>query len=196
MSANVRMTLFKPVYIDQRVSLTPMEFREAAADIDTFLLKKIQKNVEGQCCTHGFVRDKSMQIMARSMGQAEHCRFTGDFLYYCKVKIDCLLLHEGQIVGAQILKMNKMGAYALLTDGGSTIEAVRVLLPRDLHMGNVAFDSLQVGANIQVRILRSRFQTNDAFIQAVGLFESLASTASTAPLKPLLPAVPATDAAA
>ena len=193
--ATARMTLFNSVYLDQRVSLTPMEFREAAADIDGFLLNKMKKNVEGKCCTHGFVREGSMQILARSMGQAEHGRFTGDFLFYCKIKMECLLLHEGQLAEGQILKMNKMGAYALLTEGGQTLEAVRILLPRDLHLGNVAFDGLQVGSTIQMRILRSRFQANDAFIQAVGLFET-ASSKPASPAGPLLPAVPATEVTA
>jgi hypothetical protein len=31
------MSLFKPVYLDQRVALSPTEFRAASADIDDFL---------------------------------------------------------------------------------------------------------------------------------------------------------------
>jgi hypothetical protein len=171
------MSLFKPVYLDQRVSLSPTEFREAAANIDEFLVKKIRKGLEGQCCMHGYVRPGSTQILARSMGQAEHGRFTGDFLYHCKVKILCLLPNADQMVDARILKMNKLGGYALVVDQGRVREAMRILLPRDLHLGNTEFDGLQVGQGVRVRILRSRFQANDAFIQAVGMFEGLAPSA-------------------
>lgn len=169
---SVRMTLFKPIYIDQRIDLSPTEFREAAEDINGYLLEKMRGRMEGKCTTHGYVRNGSMQILARSMGQAEHGRFTGSFLYYCKIRIDCFLPYAEQIVDGRILKMNKLGAYALLSENGEDLEAMRILLPRDLHLGNASFDSLTVGSMVRMRLLRSRFQANDAFIQAVALYES------------------------
>jgi DNA-directed RNA polymerase subunit E'/Rpb7 len=175
--AAIRMPLFKPVYLDQRVALSPTEFREAAEDIDAFLLAKMKKGLEGHCCTHGYVRPGSTQILARSMGQAEHGRFTGDFMFHCKLKLQCLLPHADQLVDARILKVNKLGAYALVVDDGRVREAMRILIPRDLHIGSAEFDAIQVGQGIRVKLLRSRFQVNDAFIQAVGLFEGLAPAA-------------------
>jgi hypothetical protein len=192
MQMNIKMSVFKPVFMDQRIALTPMEFREAAADIDAFLLAKMKKGLEGQCCIHGYVREGSMQIMARSMGQAEHGRFTGDFLYFCKIRVDCLALHEGQLVEGQVLKVYKMGAYALLTEGGEVLEAARVLLPREFHIGHVEFDSLAPGAHIRMKVLRSRFQKSDAFIQAAGVMESVLGS-SVSGVKPLLPAIPNTE---
>ena len=171
------MTLFKPVFIDQRVALKPTEFQEAASDIDAYLVDKIRKDLEGQCCSHGYVRPGSVQILARSMGQAEHGRFTGDFLYSCKVRLMCLLPDADQIIEARILKMNKLGGYALVVDEGRLREAMRILLPRDLHLGNAEFDALEVGQGVRIRLLRSRFQAKDAFIQSVGIFEALAPAA-------------------
>jgi DNA-directed RNA polymerase subunit E'/Rpb7 len=195
MATTLKMSVFKPVFIDQRVALTPLEFREAASDIDGFLLAKMKKDLDGQCCIHGYVREGSMQIVARSMGQAEHGRFTGDFLYYCKIRIDCLTLHEGQVVEGQVIKANKMGAYALLTEGEQTLEAVRVLLPREFHVGSAEFDGLEPGTRIRMKILRSRFQKNDAFIQAAGTLETVSGPGLvTGPVKALLPAVTATEA--
>lgn len=182
------------------MALTPTEFREAAADIDAHLIGKLRKRLEGQCCTHGYVRPGSTQILARSMGQAEHGRFTGDFLYNVKVKVMCLLPHADQIVEGRILKMNKLGAYALIVDDGRLREAMRILLPRDLHLGNAEFDALEAGQGVRIRLLRSRFQANDAFIQAVGVFEAMAPAADgkadAEAEAPLQPAVAATDAGA
>jgi DNA-directed RNA polymerase subunit E'/Rpb7 len=164
------MSLFRPVYMDQRVALSPTDFRDAAADVDAFLLKKLRKRLEEQCCTHGYVRGGSTQILARSMGQAEHCRFTGDFMYHCKVRILCYLPEAGQTVDAQILMTNKAGAYALLVDQGRVTEAMRIFLPRDFHLGNTAFDELQVEQVVRVRLLRARFKANDPFINVAGVF--------------------------
>ena len=175
---SVRMPLFKPVFMDQRVALSPSEFRAAAEDIDTFLLNKMKKGLEGLCCTHGYVRPGSAQILARSMGQAEHGRFTGDFMFHCKLKLMCLLPHADQVVDARILKVNKLGAYALVVDEGRSLEAMRILVPRDLHIGSAEFDALAIGQGIRVKLLRSRFQSKDTFIQSVGLFEGMAPGAS------------------
>jgi DNA-directed RNA polymerase subunit E'/Rpb7 len=169
------MTLYRPVFMDRRVQVTPSELGDAAADIDAFLLKKIRKGLEGACCTHGYVRKGSTQMLARSMGQAEHCRFTGDFMYFCKIRILCMLPEVGQVVDAQVLKANKLGAYALVVDQGNVTEAMRILVPRDLHIGNAEFDDLMPDQIVRVRILRSRFQGNDAFIQAVGTYEGPSS---------------------
>ena len=162
--------LFRPVYMDHRITLSPTELRDAAKDIDTYLTKKIRRRVEEKCCIHGWVRGGSTQILGRSMGQAEHCRFTGDFLYTCKIRVLCLLPESGQVVDAQILKINKGGAYALIVEGGRVTEAARIFVPRDLHLGNQAYDGLQEEQVIRVRVLLSRFQANDPFIQAVGTF--------------------------
>jgi hypothetical protein len=176
-AAPVRMSLFKPVYLDQRVPLSPTEYREAAVNMDDFLVKKIRTGLEGQCGTHGWVRPGSTQILARSMGQAEHGRFTADFLFYCKVKVMCFEPYANQIVEARILKMNKLGAYALIVDQGRLREAARILVPRDIHMGNAEFDGLQAGQGIRIRLLKSTFQKGDAFIHSVGTYEGLAPAA-------------------
>jgi hypothetical protein len=41
----------------------------------------------------------------------------------------------------------------------------------------VEFDSVKVGQGVRIKLLRSRFQTKDVFIQSVGLFEGFAPAA-------------------
>lgn len=175
MPPSANMTLYRPVLMDRCIALTPSELSDAAANIDAYLLKKIRKGLEGVCCTHGYVRRGSTQMLARSMGQAEHCRFTGDFMYFCKIRVLCMLPEVGQVVDAQILKANKLGAYALVVDQGNVTEAMRILIPRDLHIGNAEFDDLAPEQIVKVQILKSRFQGTDPFIQAVGTYEGPSS---------------------
>lgn len=176
-AASVRMSLFKPVYLDQRVALSPTDYQKATDDIDAFLVTKLRERLEGQCCTHGWVRPGSTQILARSMGQAEHGRFTGDFMYYCKIKVLCYEPYANQQVEARVLMVNKLGAYVLIVDQGRLREAARILLPREYHDGNAEFDALKPGMGIKVRLLTFRFQAKDTFINAVGMFEGLAPAA-------------------
>jgi hypothetical protein len=195
MAANkpVQMSLFKPVYLDQRVALSPNEMSRAAGDMDGFLVNKLRSTLEGKCCTHGWVLPGSTSILSRSMGGAEHGRFTGDFLFQCKVKIACYQPIAEQRVDARVLLVNKLGAYVLIVDQGELREAARILLPREYHEGNAEFDALQPGAGIKVKILTFRFQANDSFINAVGTYEGAVPEASGV-AAPLQPAVPPTEA--
>jgi len=166
-----QMSLYKPVFVERRVTLSPVEYKDAVEDLDKFLTKKLRKEFEGKCSQHGWIRPGSTSIVARSMGQAEHGRFTADFIFYCKVRALCLSPYTNQIVEGQILKANKMGAYVLVISDGRVQDAMRILVPRDLHLGNAEFEQLSAGENVRVRVLRSRFQAGDEFIQAVGTYE-------------------------
>lgn len=156
--------MFHTVYLDERVSMSPNEVnmirtKDAVKDI---LTTKIREKYEGKCNANGHIRPGSVELLAWSMGVASNGQFTGHLLYDCKVKCSVLYPTAGTIIETLVLKVNKMGTYAVFE------EAIRVLLPRDTHIGNTDFDSIKEGSTIRVRIDRSRFQTNDPFIMAVG----------------------------
>ena len=74
-----------------------------------------------------------------------------------------------------------MGAYSAFED------SLRVLMPRDLHQGNINFDELKIGDKIRVKILKTRFQSHDEFLMAVGTLEDIVT--------PSVPSVPSEPAA-
>lgn len=145
------------------------------ASVKEILTTKLKEKYEHKCATNGYVRPDSIEILARSMGVAENGRFTGNLLYDCKIKCDVLYPTAGSSIPAMVIKVNKMGAYAHFDD------AIRVLLPRDMHVGIREFDEIREGDMVQVRLERSRFQANDPFISAVGMLElpAAAPTAAT-----------------
>ena len=57
-----------------------------------------------------------------------------------------------------------MGIYAIYEN------AIRIMVPRDLHLGDEEFDQLKVGESIRVEIQKSKFQLRDPFIVSVGLY--------------------------
>jgi DNA-directed RNA polymerase subunit E'/Rpb7 len=134
--------------------------------IKEILTTKLREKHEGKCNANGHVRPGSIEILTRSMGIAENGQFTGHLLYDVKFKCDVFYPTAGTHVDVQVLKVNEMGAYTVFE------EAIRILLPRDTHLGNTGFDSVKEGSVIKVRIDRSRFQTNDPFIMAVGTLVS------------------------
>ena len=160
--------MYKPVFLDERVELTASEVSEIQSldGVKQALLSKL-KQAEGKCNANGYVKPGSVQFLARSMGAAENGKFTGNWIY------DCLVLKpvaydpkevdaEASVLPCKVIKVNKMGAYAVFD------EAIRVLLPRDTHAGDPAFDALTEGAVVRVRMEKHRFATNDDCILAVG----------------------------
>jgi hypothetical protein len=52
--------------------------------------------------------------------------------------------------------------------------AIRIMVPRDIHLGDEEFDQLKVGERIRVEIQKSRFQLKDPFIVSVGVYRGRA----------------------
>jgi DNA-directed RNA polymerase subunit E'/Rpb7 len=156
--------MYHTVFLDERVALTPNELNNvhSVEGISEMLLTKLKEKHEGKCNANGYVKPGSVTILGRSMGVAENGRFTGNILYDCKIKCDVLYPVGDAEFDAYVIKVNKMGAYAHYD------EAIRILLPRDLHIGNAEFDEISEGDVIRVSLVRSRFQANDPFIMAVG----------------------------
>jgi hypothetical protein len=71
------------------------------------------------------------------------------------------------MVEVEVLKSNKMGVYAVYEN------AIRLMVPRDLHLGDEEFDALKVGDRIKVEIQKSRFQLRDPFIVSVGIYRGM-----------------------
>ena len=66
-----------------------------------------------------------------------------------------------------MIRKNKMGMYVSHMD-----DAIRVIVPRDLHIGDEAFEAVEIGEKVEVEVKKSRFQVNDPYILSVGTFRS------------------------
>jgi DNA-directed RNA polymerase subunit E'/Rpb7 len=158
-------TVYTTVFLDERVVVSAAELNYVISvdSITDLLLSKLNDKMEGKCNANGFVRPGSIKLISRSMGIAENGRFTGNIMYDCKIQCDVLYPAANMELDATIIKINKMGAYAQFD------EAIRILLPRDLHIGSNEFMELKEGETVRVKLERSRFQSNDRFIMAVGV---------------------------
>jgi hypothetical protein len=115
----------------------------------------------------------------------ERGRFTGSILFFIQAEADVLNPPEGEEIEGVVIRKNKMGMYASYTvkEGDSEAEAIRVIVPRDLHIGNEEFERVEIGERIKIQIKKSRFQINDPYILSVGMFVgSLGKGVSEAPI--------------
>jgi hypothetical protein len=193
--------MYRTVFIDERVEITAEEFSavKSADNIRALLLSKLKRS-EGKCNANGYVKPGSVQIIARSMGVAENGKFTGNWIYDCKFSCEVLKpvaydpkdpdSLKSSVHSVNILEVNEMGAY------GAVDEAIRVLLPRDIHAGIPEFDALKKDAIVRVRMEKHRFQTNDEYIMAIGTLYTETLSAAASGIDLVEPAAAAAAAAA
>lgn len=165
--------MYQTIFVDKRIELTPKELSDArtAEQVRDILVTKLKEQEEGKCNAEGYIRPGSIELLRRSMGVAENGKFTGNWIFDCKIRCEILKPvaydprdpdNSASVLTFKVLDLNKAGVMASLE------EAIRVLMPRDTHSGIPEFDALKIGDSVQVRMLRHRFQTNDSFIAAVG----------------------------
>ena len=156
-------------FFQEKVYLTPKDLRNDIESVDDILLEKLKERLEQRCSPNGYVLPGSLEILTRSTGMVDSGRFSGDWAFLVKAKGRVLHPPEGTMVEVEVLKSNKMGIYAVYEN------AIRLMVPRDLHLGDEEFDSLKVGDRINVEIQKSRFQLRDPFIVSVGIFRGAGS---------------------
>jgi len=164
---------------EEQVALTPKDLCHDIASFDDLLKEKLQIKLEGKCSRHGYVISGTLNVLSRSMGVMERGRFTGSILYYIQAEADVLNPPEGEVLEGVVIRKNKMGMYVSynVKENQSEAEALRVIVPRDLHIGNEEFENVEIGERVKVQIKKSRFQINDPYILSVGIFLSSAGKA-------------------
>ena len=152
-------------FFEKKISLTPSDFNEVkTTPIEEILLRKARESIENKCSEQGFVLPGSLQLLSRSMGYFESARFTGDAIYYVKLEGKIVYPVEGVQVLGKVIRKNKMGLYINYND------AIRIQVPRDLHLNEPEFEEVQIGDNVYVELKRSKFAIHDTYILASGLF--------------------------
>jgi len=157
-------------FFEKKISLNPSDFNEMkTVSVDDLLSKKAKEIMEGKCSEQGFVLPGSVELLSRSMGYFESARFTGDAIYYLKLKGQIVYPVDGMKVSGKVIRKNKMGLYINYKD------AIRIQVPRDLHLDLPEFEDIQVGETVEVELKRSKFAIHDSYILASGMFLSVVS---------------------
>jgi hypothetical protein len=182
-------------FFQEKVYLSPSDLSQEIESVDSILLDKLKQRLEQKCSPHGFVLPGTLELLTRSAGQVDSGKFSGDWAFLVKAKGRVLYPPEGTSVEVEILKTNKMGIYAIYEN------AIRIMVPRDLHLGNEEFSQLKVGETIRVEIQKSRFQLRDPFIVSVAVYRGRAGALpptkviqTVQPTQPVQPVQPIAEA--
>ena len=186
---------------ERKVGLAPKDFNKVSktVTIDDILIERIRTELEGKCSQHGWVIPGTVKILSRSMCQNEAGRFTGAMVSWVQAEGEVYYPTDCMHVIGEVLKKNKMGMFVVYEN------AVQIIIPRDLHLGQESYDDVEIGQYVEVELKKSRFQVNDQYISSVGIFKRVvekpvsaaaAVTAAVAAPAPAAVAAPAPAAVA
>jgi DNA-directed RNA polymerase subunit E'/Rpb7 len=122
------------------------------------LLAQLKMNIEGKCSAEGFVQRNSITITNYSLGRTNYVK--GGVDYDVTFQSDICMPHEGQKFKAPVTVRSKVGIHA-------ETPPLKILIPRDLHIGNADFENVKVGEEIEFEIIGSQFRQQDTDIIVV-----------------------------
>jgi len=150
-------------------------------NIQGALLAQLKMHFEGRCSSEGFIQGGSLVILNNSLGRLNYRKGGTD--YDVKFQADICLPHSGQTFKAVVSLRSKIGIHA-------ECEPLKVLIPRDLHIGNPEFEGVELKQEIEFEVVGAEFKQEDKNIYVIG---RLKSAVKPGPLMPLLSVEPAKD---
>jgi DNA-directed RNA polymerase subunit E'/Rpb7 len=166
--------------------------KDLKRNIEASLLAQLRHKHEGRCVSEGYITRRSISVVDHSLGRINLIR--GGLEYVVKFQADVCLPHPGQVFRATVSLKSKIGLHAELPP-------LKILLPRDLHIGNGEFDEAAEGQEVDVEVIGSRFQQGDESIVVLGKLRSIVrpeapkAVESTEELPPLIAAAVGPDGA-
>lgn len=121
-------------------------------NIQSSILMYLKSHVEGRCGIEGYVQPKTSVIINYSLGALNSMKL--GVAYRVKFQADICFPHKGQILKAPVTLRSKIGVHA-------ESSPLRILLPRDLHIGNTEFEQIVEKDEVEFEVLGAEFKQND-----------------------------------
>lgn len=149
-----------PVYERRELVRTvSVPSRHLQRSIQTSLLGQLKLHSEGRCGMEGYIAKNSVTILSHSLGRID--MLDERVKYRVKFQADVCMPHPGQVYTVPVEFKSKIGVHALYPP-------MKILLPRDLHLGNAEFDSIEEKDEVEIEIIGSQFQQDDTHIYVLG----------------------------
>jgi DNA-directed RNA polymerase subunit E'/Rpb7 len=142
-------------------------------NIQSSILMYLKSHVEGRCGIEGYVQPKTSVIVNYSLGALNSMKL--GVSYRVKFQADICFPHKGQILKAPVTLRSKIGVHA-------ESSPLRVLLPRDLHIGNTEFEQIVEKDEVEFEVLGAEFKQNDEHMFVLAkLIKRIPAAAPTTP---------------
>ena len=122
------------------------------------ILAQLKMNFEGKCSAEGFIQRNSITIVNYTLGRLNYIKGGAD--YDVQFQADVCMPHSGQRFKAPVTVRSRVGIHC-------ETPPIKVLIPRDLHIGNADFENVSIGDEIEFEVVGSRFKQHDRDIIVV-----------------------------
>lgn len=129
------------------------------SNMQASILAQLKMNHEGRCSNEGFIQSNSITVLDYSLGRTNYVK--GGVDYDVEFQADVCMPHPGQRFKAPVTLRSKVGIHA-------ETPPIKILIPRDLHLGQKDFESIAVGDEIEFEVVGSQFKQKDSDIIVVG----------------------------
>ncbi len=145
----------------QLVRNVHVDAKNLQRNIDASLLAQIRMKYEGVCTAEGYINRGSTTIVEHSLGRTDLIK--GGANYSVVFQADVCYPHPGQKFRAKVTLKSKIGIHAEMTP-------LKILMPRDLHIGDPQFDSIEEKEEVEFEIVGAKFQQGDETIAVLAKF--------------------------
>lgn len=141
----------------QRTVVVPSRYLQRS--IAPSLLGQLKMNTEGKCGMEGYIAKDSITILSHSLGRVS--TLEEGVSYRVQFQADVCMPHPEQVFRVPVIFRSKIGVHCEL-------DPMKILLPRDLHLGNADFDAIEENEEIDIEVVGSQFQQQDTYIYVLG----------------------------
>lgn len=123
------------------------------------ILAQLKMSYEGRCSSEGYIQRSSITIVNYSLGRTNYIK--GGVDYEVQFQADVCMPHPGQRFKAPVKLRSKVGIHC-------ETPPIKILIPRDLHIGNEEFEKVKVDEEIEFEVIGAQFKQQDPDIIVVG----------------------------
>ena len=157
--------LFMPIKFRTSVQLTP---KELSSDFHNIILKKLKNNLENVCSRHGFIKNDSIKIIKRSIGQYKTQHFNGNIAYEIQCIAEICNPAQGSIIKCKVKGKNSLG---ILAEGYyGDVPILEIIIPK-ISAGiqsEINIDTVLIGEEINIEVCGKKYQLYDKHISIIG----------------------------
>jgi DNA-directed RNA polymerase subunit E'/Rpb7 len=146
-----------------------VESKYLMRNMNTGLLAQLKHKYEGVCSPEGYIQRDSIAIVEHSLGRMNLIK--GGLDYSVRFQADVCMPHPGQVFRAPVSLKSKIGIHV-------DLPPMKVLLPRDLHIGNGEFEDVEEKQEVEFEIIGSKFQPRDTEIVVLAKMRNIVKPAA------------------
>jgi DNA-directed RNA polymerase subunit E'/Rpb7 len=160
------MSLFSNVVTVDKIVLHPNQY--SSNDINTIIIKKLRKKVEGKCTRHGFIKPFSSEIVKKSAGRILDMSFNGHVSYNVTFKAQLCNPEIDSIIKCKIVNTNNFG---ILAESSININGNDIVIIEAIVVKGPAEQEYKIGDIIYIQIKGKKFDLNDTKITVHGIVD-------------------------